>query len=516
VIRNIVSFLPVAPEKVPEHKSEAWLKEQTRELEPLIDRVSAGGLFEVVATPQRMQNLLKPLEQFRRRGGRVNGFGYREELIDDERTPVEWFIVHPGGGADGFESLSWDLQDPIEEDDVHLRVRADRMKPGIHLGGAIYPVYVSERFKAIVESHRLTGIEFVWCRDIGKYRAPQWYYPVCRECLGRGVDDPWIDTSKLSGVGLETLDARGRRGQSGASPQLYKRNAGPSEPSVKKLLSLLRSMELLKRPPQFGAVDRYLRKHLARTDFAATIADWSGEDGRFFRHRGLAMNRQARDILKANRIVADENCIPVLVVNRPPKGVENLDRRYGPVEPAFSPEQLKRMREIEAAAWAKHRASPKPRRAPDLARSLSLLRSRKRGAPKCFAKPATPKAIAQAEKALVMKIPAGWQKVLQVSNGGRVDDSPLAADQACLFLSAEKLAKSRQTEAEYYGDIGATLSRSLLLAMQTEIGDSVWLDTAKKKPNGDCRVVLMSHETGDVDREWPTIAEFLEELLTAC
>jgi hypothetical protein len=366
-----------------------------------------------------------------------------------------------------------------------------------------------------VEAHRLTGIEFVWCRDIGKYRAPQWYYPVCRECLGRGVDDPWIDTPKL-GRGGETCDPRARHGQSSVFSKNYKRNVGPSDPSVKKLLSLLRSMELLKRPPEFGGVDRYLRRYVPATDFASTITDWSSTVGEYSRRRGLALNRKARDILKANRIVADENCIPVLVVNRPPKGVENLDRRYGPAEPTFSREQLKRIREIEAAAWAKHRANPKPRRAPDLARSLSLLHSRKRGATKCFVKPATPKAIAQAEKALVMKIPACWRKVLQVSNGGRVDNSPLAAHQACLFLPAEKLAKSRETEAEYYRDIGATLSRSLLCVMQTEIGDSVWLDTAKKKTNGDCRVVLMSHETGDVEREWPTITEFLEELLEAC
>src|SRR5205823_2634571 len=100
----------------------------------------------------------------------------------------------------------------------------------------------------------------------------------------------------------------------------------------------------------------------------------------------------------ANRLVTDENCIPVLIVDRPPKGVENLDRRYGPVEATFSTEQLQRIREIEAAAWVTHRANPKPRRAPDLARSLSLLRSAKRRATKSFPRPATPKVIAEAER----------------------------------------------------------------------------------------------------------------------
>jgi hypothetical protein len=59
------------------------------------------------------------------------------------------------------------------------------------------------------------------------------------------------------------------------------------------------------------------------------------------------------------------------------------------------------------------------------------------------------------------------------------------------------------------------LPDSLLLAMATEIGDSIWLDPARPKPGGDCRVILMSHETGEELREWSSIAEFLEELLAA-
>jgi hypothetical protein len=51
--------------------------------------------------------------------------------------------------------------------------------------------------------------------------------------------------------------------------------------------------------------------------------------------------------------------------------------------------------------------------------------------------------------------------------------------------------------------------------MTTEFGDSVWLDPSRPHGNGDCRVVLMSHETGEEAREWPSVAEFLEEVLTA-
>ena len=37
----------------------------------------------------------------------------------------------------------------------------------------------------------------------------------------------------------------------------------------------------------------------------------------------------------------------------------------------------------------------------------------------------------------------------------------------------------------------------------------------RESAGGDCRVVLLSHETGEEEREWGSVAEFLEEVLTA-
>jgi hypothetical protein len=227
------------------------------------------------------------------------------------------------------------------------------------------------------------------------------------------------------------------------------------------------------------------------------------------------MNRKARDVLKANGVVTDDQCQPVLIMARPPQGVEDLDRKYGPDEPAFTPEEMLRMRELELVAWAEHVGHPKPVRAPDLTRSLSLLRSRKRRRPKNFAKPVIPKAIADAEAALGVTIPSALHKVLCISNGGKIENNPLACGEACVVSSAEKLAKSQQEETVYYRDIDAKLSDSMVVVMQTEIGDSIWLDTARKKPSGDCPVILMRHESGEELRDWPSVADFLEELLTA-
>jgi hypothetical protein len=289
---------------------------------------------------------------------------------------------------------------------------------------------------------------------------------------------------------------------------------------LKKLLKLLRSIEL-HGERAIGASQlvartfpSYLRRYLPKTDFASTVEDQGDEFGGNTRHRGLAMNRKARDLLTAIGVVNDQDLVPALIVDRPPEGAEDLDRRYGTPEPAYSPEQWARFRELEAQARAEHVAHPKPPPAPDLARALSLLRSRKRRTPKNFTKPVSPKALAQAAKDLRAEIPPPWQKLLRISNGGRVDNSPLADDQACRILPAEKLTRSRRDEVIYFQSIGAEIADSMLLVIETEIGDSIWLDTSRLAPGGDCRVVLMSHETGEQEREWTGIAEFLEELLT--
>ncbi len=273
-------------------------------------------------------------------------------------------------------------------------------------------------------------------------------------------------------------------------------------------------MELLKRHPFSNLVRRYLRDYLPDTDFAYTIEDTCNTPGEVVRMRGLAMNRKAIDLLKANGIVTDAQCKAVLILDHPPKGVENLDERYGPVDPAFTPGQMAQLRELEAKAWAEHIAHPKPPRAPDLQRSLSLLRARKRQTPKEFAKPASAKAIEENANSLGRKIPAAWQQVLRISNGGRINKSPLAAGHACKIMPLKDLAEWQRSESEYYRGGGAELPDSMLFIIHTELGDSIWLDTAQPKPDGDYRVVLMSHETWAEERDWPTVAEFLEELLT--
>jgi hypothetical protein len=242
MIRQVLHFLLVRPERLPDARGKVWVKKQEAALGRMLEKAE-DQTCRVILTPRRVPELLNYFQTYRKEGGRINCFGIAEELVDDDQTPVEWFILRANYSGT-FMTVLADLQQSVEDLAQYPSVKADRMKPGVHVAGGWQEPYVSERFKNFLEKRRLQGLEFLWCRDVGKYQAPQWYLPICHKPLGRGLDDPRVDTKKFDGVGYQTLDPRGRHGQYGASEQQYRRDAGPKDPQLKKLLALMRSMEL--------------------------------------------------------------------------------------------------------------------------------------------------------------------------------------------------------------------------------------------------------------------------------
>jgi hypothetical protein len=254
MIRYLLKFCLVCPDGLSERAENRWYKDHVPLLKPLVDKMWRECDCEVELTPTRANELLKFLERMHKEKARTNGPWFEEHLIDDDKFSVEWFVANPTYRGECEGTLYWDVKTPMSDLSYPLSVRADRVKPQFHLSGWTPLVHVSEQFKRIVEEQRLTGIEFLWCRDVGKYRARQWYLPVCHESLGRGLDCPWIDARKLSGTGNQTLDPRGRHGLSGAFEDQYKAGAGPDDPVLKKLLKLLRSMEVLKTSVKAGVL----------------------------------------------------------------------------------------------------------------------------------------------------------------------------------------------------------------------------------------------------------------------
>ena len=332
MIRYVLRFCLCSPEGLSGQAEKVWYKKQEPVLTALGEKLTSWD-WRADVTPPRTGAFLNWLRQVRREGARVNGPVIEEKLVADGTPPAEWFELDPKYEGD-LQTLVWNSEDRVADYLTFLRLHADRMKPVNHVAGWGPFVYVSARFKAVVEASKLGGIEFIWCPDVGKHRAPQWYLPICSHSLGRGLDHPWFDTKALDDPGQ-------RCGIEYVRAELCRRNARFSHPRLKELATLLRSMEVLKRRPEVDSFPRYLRKYVPDADFARTSEEF-----------GLAMNCKARAILKRERVITDDDLIPTLILDRAPKGVPDLDRRYGPPAPPFSLEQLTAIRRQESDAWA--------------------------------------------------------------------------------------------------------------------------------------------------------------------
>ena len=84
------------------------------------------------------------------------------------------------------------------EDERRCGCLADQAPRGRHVASGYYYIYASEYFKKTVEARGLRGLEFIYEKDDGKYRAPQWYLAIPQECIGRGLDHPWVSSEKIS------------------------------------------------------------------------------------------------------------------------------------------------------------------------------------------------------------------------------------------------------------------------------------------------------------------------------
>jgi hypothetical protein len=497
-----VNFCVPASPKLSRPEQEKWDKEIYDAIRPLVDSCTTLGDCVIDLDSPNLPKLVRVLAGFhKQKVAWLNCPEFTERLTDLAQSRNEWFILHPKDEGE------FDYGDPPS-------CKADRFKPGIHIAGFETYVGVSERFKTVVEDHKLTGADFIWLRDKGKYRAPQWYRLLAREPLGRGLDHPWFDSKKMTGQGYETKHPDSRHGQHNVvnlAGYALKADATFGDPVKDKLLALAKSMS--GRRLVIITCPIFLRAFLPHTDFAFTVRDSQSGDI-ITRECGLAISRRTKYILISNHLVTEAECRGVVVLDEPYQGAEILDREERTPVPCISREKLDEWHARAEEARVEFLRSPKPVRAPSLARALTLLRARKRRQPSDFAPPAKAKDFQKACDSLGRPIPEAWQLVLRVCNGGKIEACELACGEACTITALAKLPDERRREADYYREFGAQLQDRFLPVMRTEIGDSIWLDTARPQPQGDCRVVLMSHETQDEDREWPSVAEFLDELLT--
>src|SRR6516164_10254498 len=159
-----INFCVATSPKLSPREQEKWDKEIYDVIRPLVDSCTTLGDCTIDLDSPNLPQLVRALGGFhKKKVAFLNGPELTQRLSDDEKTPIGWFLLDPKDEGE-FDSC-----------DNPPSCKADRFKPGVHVAGWDTNVAVSERFKAVVEDHKLTGVDFIWLKDKGKYRAPQWY-----------------------------------------------------------------------------------------------------------------------------------------------------------------------------------------------------------------------------------------------------------------------------------------------------------------------------------------------------
>lgn len=210
-------------------------------------------LDEVCAT--RLFNLMEQLKHDRI-GFLGSGLLFETMSSEDEEA-CEWFEIY--GCSVGNVSNDFNIHDP------YPTCRASNYSPLEHF---ISPHYVSEKFKAVTEKHALTGLDFLWVKDVGKYKAQQWYSAIALNPMGFGFDHPWYDRDKAT----KNLKSKWRTvpelaygGMTQFDNRYFKENWTTGSEILDKVISLFPNtnslgFKLITSP-------RYKRKHIPNTDF---------------------------------------------------------------------------------------------------------------------------------------------------------------------------------------------------------------------------------------------------------
>lgn len=283
------------------------------------------------------------LEVFVRSGAVALGeVRLRETPTADELAACEWFALQSRffKGNPGF-SL-WD---------DYPSCKSAAIPDGIHL---FADVVVSQVFRAVVETQRLAGLEFLRVQEKSRKPKLAWFMALPGRSLGQGVDHPWFDRGRweryLADHRPQTRDQDPARPPGHFRGGWVRDEAYRSDPLLARLLKLLPERS---EAPLEGLtilpLARYARAHLPAADFAYVrpTPDGPNREGKILRFRQLCASRRARDALVGAGLIRERDAEPLLVVEGPPPGAPDLDRLHPAPPPMYTTAELAALRALE-------------------------------------------------------------------------------------------------------------------------------------------------------------------------
>jgi hypothetical protein len=417
------------------------------------------------------------------------------ELRQDVTPGWEWYEIRPNGL----------FHPPLNPG--KLTCHADLMPQNLfwHKDG-----FISEKCKAVIESAKLTGLEFNWIPDVGRYQAPQWFQAMAVQPLGRGLDNPLLDPAQVSFP--DTMKGRysyesWRFGLTGVVKTNIKRDICLGIPLADQILGLSPLLEV-----SITGFRQMLRQFLPATDFAY-IWHWTPS---------LCCNARAREVLIQTGILSRNDFIPIWIWNEIPEGALVLDTSNACPIPPFSLaapdwDEFKKLLPAKQEAFEKN---PKPPFTISFESVIQrLCKSLGKDCPNTSNASHLDVPKAPSVSGAIM-LPGLWEKALEVS-----DDFTIYTDKAESngFISGYAVVSKNQL-AELNKDHSCLVKQASVgwrikcdesnyVHFAEDDAESLAFDMSTLTDEGDCHVVEWRHDPLSMAREWKSIIHLLAESL---
>ncbi len=406
--------------------------------------------------------------------------------------PTEWYEIKSENND--FDSTTHKLYDDIKG----YTIKAYKIPANINtLSLSGYNPIVSEKFVTLVRENNLTGIDFIWVNDNGKYKAKQWYIPIPNQPIGRGLDHSWFDPEKLKGT--DWFQPKNQNWRTGVSnftdKQINKKTHLPR--ITGEIIDLFDNHELIIHTNR-----EYLREFLPETDFAF---GWRQEDTTkedyVLRERILCINRKTAKLLIKNNIIAKTDIEPIKIVDNITDGRAVLDTNRHYPSPFYTKNEFITLQKIVKKEFDEFKNLKKPKKTVKFKESLSLLRKVKKERPEDFNK-----GVKNLEKVIRDKfIPNQYQEILKITNGCNLDAE-------CSFISKEEYCSFNQEKELILEELMPSFEKNISYIGYSIDGD--WYAINNNESSEDYNnVYRISHEDLSIEYKWSNLGELIFDII---